>query len=296
MQPMKDVNSTLLPGFAPTSSVERPRTAVLQSAGQPYFASAEQPGSDDEAGSKQQKVSRKPIFRPLEGYVARCFSGCATLNTSFFTIRLQNSAGELSEKSTSTLAHASGTDKKAPLSELDAKTLLLGDFAENGFWWTGSRLERDRAGSGQRRPKSPELGKGLVNAKTPHINWAELTEWYRLVTQAGSTWRDKSGGTGNARGEDYRADTAVNTAPTTFGNFQKAGNLKPKGANLTEGDIPETKTFTGDVGGPHDPARVAERKMLSRDADAAGAGGARQYETERTTGEFDVLSPEKPID
>jgi E3 ubiquitin-protein ligase HECTD2 len=197
MHPVRNGDRTLLPGFVPTSNAERPRTAGPQSADQPCFATAEQTGSDDEAGFKQQKASSIPIFRPLESYIAGCFSGCATLNTSFFTIRPQNgigeriASGEQTEKSASARTRASNSDTEAPLSELDAKTLLLGDFAENGFWWTGSHLDRDRAGSEHRRPKSPESWKGVVTAKTPRINWAELTEWYRLVTQVGSTWKDK---------------------------------------------------------------------------------------------------------
>jgi hypothetical protein len=108
--------------------------------------------------------------------------------------------------------------------------------------------------------------------------------------QASST-----GEAGHTSGEDYRANAAVDTAPNAFGKFQAEGTFKPKGANLTEGGVPQTKTFTGDVGGPHDPGRVAEEKMLSANADttAAGAGGQRQYETGRTTGEFDVLSEER---
>jgi hypothetical protein len=113
--------------------------------------------------------------------------------------------------------------------------------------------------------------------------------------------------TGHSSGEQYRANAAADPAPTAFGNFQREGNLKPKGKNITKDDsIPSsdnnnnnnnnnTTTVPGDIGGPQDPRRVAERKMLSRDADTSAggnAGGARQYGIERSTGEFDVLSSE----
>jgi len=94
-------------------------------------------------------------------------------------------------------------------------------------------------------------------------------------------------------GQDYRANAAAETAPNAFGDFRTEGQLKPKGANLTEGDIPQTKTFTGDVGGPHDPGRLAEQKFQNANADTAGAGGERQYETEQGTGQYDVLSSER---
>src|SRR5271170_846736 len=180
-------HSALLPGFVPTSAAERPRTTVSQPADRQSFANADQPNSDDEAGFQQLKSSATAIFRPLETYIAGCFSGCATLNASFFTTRPQNStiergvSSEQPEKPTPGRTHASNSDTEAPLSELDAKTLLRGDFAENGFWWTGNRLDRDRTGIQQRRPKSPETSNDVVSAKTPRVNWAELADWYRLV-------------------------------------------------------------------------------------------------------------------
>ena len=197
MYSIRNGENTLHPLFVPPSTLDRPQTAVPQSADPPSFPTAEQPGSDDEAGSKQHKTSSDPIFRPLEMYIAGCFSGCATLNASFCTSRLHNSTGERKisgeqpEKSIPTRVHASSPNTEAPLSGLDAKTLLIGDFAENGSWWTGSRVDRDRAGSEQKTAKLAELAKSLVNAKTPHIHWAELTEWYRLIAQAGTTWREK---------------------------------------------------------------------------------------------------------
>ena len=87
------------------------------------------------------------------------------------------------------------------------------------------------------------------------------TEGEDSTGQASST-----GKTCHTSGEDYRANAAVDTASNAFANFQPELDLKSKGANLTEGDVPEAKTFTGDVGGPHDPGRVGENKMLSTNA------------------------------
>jgi hypothetical protein len=115
-----------------------------------------------------------------------------------------------------------------------------------------------------------------------------------------STGQDSTGGeTGRKLGEEHRANSAANSAadqaPTAFGNFQTKGALKPKGNNLKERDLPQTNTPSGDVGGPHDPSRVAEEKMLSRNADtsAGGAGGPRQYETDRGTGQYNGLKTER---
>jgi hypothetical protein len=95
--------------------------------------------------------------------------------------------------------------------------------------------------------------------------------------------------------DEHRANSAADQAPTAFGNFQPKGALKPKGNNLKEGDPLRTNTPTGDVSGPHDPGRVAEEKILSRNADtsAGGAGGPRQYETGRGAGQYDGLKTER---
>jgi hypothetical protein len=71
-----------------------------------------------------------------------------------------------------------------------------------------------------------------------------------------STGQDSSGReTGHTSGEEYRTNPAADQAPTAFGNFQPKGALKPKGNNLKEGDLPQTNTHTGDVGGPHELQR-----------------------------------------
>jgi hypothetical protein len=111
-----------------------------------------------------------------------------------------------------------------------------------------------------------------------------------------TTDQDSLGGeTGHTLGEQNRAHSAADQAPMAFGNFQAKETLKPKGNNLKEGDFPQTSTHIGDVGGPHDPGRVAEEKILSRNADtsAGGAGGARQYETNHGTRQDDGMKTEE---
>ena len=104
------------------------------------------------------------------------------------------------------------------------------------------------------------------------------------------------GGTSDQGVTGSSNSSSVDTAPNAFANFRTEGELKPKGTNLTEGDIPQTKTFTGDVGGPHDPGRLAEQGMQATNAETAGSGGARQYETGGNTGQFDALSSERAGD
>ncbi|KAI4115544.1 MAG: hypothetical protein LQ345_003878 [Seirophora villosa] len=73
--------------------------------------------------------------------------------------------------------------------ELDAKTLLLGDVAENGAaWWLGkTHLEsvypwtRFNVPCEVTRPSS----------KLPRIDLVELRRWYQVVLTAGTDWRAK---------------------------------------------------------------------------------------------------------
>jgi len=94
-------------------------------------------------------------------------------------------------------------------------------------------------------------------------------------------------------------DTAPNYAATVAGNIRSEGELKPKGANLTEGDIPKTKTFTGNVGGDKDPGRLAEQGFQKVSAENAASAGEKRYggsgnsEDIGTGGQYDVLQTER---
>ena len=77
-----------------------------------------------------------------------------------------------------------------PVPELDAKTLLLGNFAENGTWWTGrSHLEQSRPQGDAFKVEEGEFEeKGRM--KSPCIDWAELDEWYHMIATVGRSWRN----------------------------------------------------------------------------------------------------------
>ena len=80
------------------------------------------------------------------------------------------------------------------------------------------------------------------------------------------------------------------------GTVQSQGEDQPKGSNLTEGDIPQTKTFLGDVGGQHDPGRLAERdfEKINAQEPGAGVGGGRDYGGgKEQDNPYDVLGSER---
>ena len=131
----------------------------------------------------------------MENYIIACFSNVDCLNTAFYThkspqVHRAASEGTVIEKySTQRSNDCSATEAAFP--ELDAKMLLLGDFAENGMWWTGrSQPEhvRPRSKAGQTLNGNSEE---MVNMKTPRINWAELNEWHHTVVPTGHTWKDR---------------------------------------------------------------------------------------------------------
>ena len=110
------------------------------------------------------------------------------------------------------------------------------------------------------------------------------------------------GRAGEAFGQSSRPepDTAPNYAGTVSGAIQSEGQFKPKGKNLTEGDIPQTKTFTGNVGGDKDPGRLAEQDFSKRDAENTVSAGELKYggsgKDSSTGGQYDVLSTERAPD
>ncbi|KAL8830253.1 MAG: hypothetical protein Q9191_001534 [Dirinaria sp. TL-2023a] len=148
------------------------------------------------SAARSRSDSSKAIFRSLENYIIACFNGIECLNGSFllnlppppFRAKSDGVIVPVTTSPTSAVIH----EKEIALSPLDAKTLLLGDFAENGMWWTGgARTERTPSHKGF--TNSPERTRGdRVGTKPPRINWKELHEWYYLILTAGQSWRQVS--------------------------------------------------------------------------------------------------------
>lgn len=149
------------------------------------------------SGTPQEHAKEPPrlMFRQLESYIVACFSSVECLNASFSTVRSHHllraaSEGTILEKCTAPKAEDRFA-QETPSPELDAKTLLLGDFAENGTWWTGrSHLEQPR--SQTNASKAVDGGsEDKSNSKSPRISWGELDEWYHAVVTAGRFWRQR---------------------------------------------------------------------------------------------------------
>ncbi|CAK1357006.1 unnamed protein product [Cercospora beticola] len=137
----------------------------------------------------------KSIFRPLEDYLVASFGDFKCLNSSFSTARpgMNGRTRSESEIKTPFKEPVASTWNPSPmdgLSELDAKTLLLGDIGENGTWWTG-RLASKETEKATRRKKVGEGPRRPVSSKSPNIDWTEVALWYDMIHSAGDDWRTK---------------------------------------------------------------------------------------------------------
>ncbi|KIW09987.1 hypothetical protein PV08_11763 [Exophiala spinifera] len=195
------------PAMKPRSPSESTLTAFKsKSNGQPPFV---QGHSSDPFSSSVPTQARPPeskghdaksntpgttndIFRMVENYIATSFVGCASLNNSFLTPRPPQESKARTGSSThqrrqmSEPLSAPHFESDVYLSDLDAKTLLLGDVAENGSWWLGA--PGGRTDSTHHRDRSPDKFRGSSSSRNPRINWLELSEWYRCIIYAGEGW------------------------------------------------------------------------------------------------------------
>lgn len=147
-----------------------------------------------EATSAQVRYDRvKTIFKPLEDYMLGTYGNYECLNTSFSTVRQRAPPRARSESAIRTpppepMEGASSSPMHS-LDNMDAKTLLVGDFAENGQWWIG-HLDRNRSNKDGKQKGSVER-KRLTTSRTPHMDWDELKAFYDSVHSAGIKWWEK---------------------------------------------------------------------------------------------------------
>lgn len=129
------------------------------------------------------------VFKRVEHHIITAFKDCEVLNSSFSTyqqsIRSASSGNPPRMKlDSSTLKR---TEYATPVFEPDAKTLLLGDLAENSSWWMHEWAETEGQAPTAAKEK-PSQKCRLVSSRSPRINWAEVTQWYHLIFTAGSNW------------------------------------------------------------------------------------------------------------
>lgn len=136
------------------------------------------------------------LFKPLQEYIISSFGSFECINSSFSTLRPTMSSRSASEGGIRRPMHPHHYERRTPasgesMSELDAKTLLLGDFAENGTWWTGGREDVNSPERPRMHRHTSSYHEDFVTIKSPRLDWAEMNEWYFLILNAGRLWRRK---------------------------------------------------------------------------------------------------------
>jgi len=154
---------------------------------------ASQPNWESPDQQDHEKTNKR-IFKPLEEYLVQCFKGAECLNASFTLSRPTSPPRfepEVGKPYTSAPPASRPEMHKEDMnmSELDAKTLLLGDVAENGLWWTG-RGDRANSRPRVRLEKSSDRVRADNHSRSPNINWKEVDQWYEVVVNVGENWRD----------------------------------------------------------------------------------------------------------
>ncbi|KAK0723137.1 hypothetical protein B0T26DRAFT_740165 [Lasiosphaeria miniovina] len=131
------------------------------------------------------------MFRPLEDYIVSCFTSFHCINSSFSHYRPSHpakpSVDEERRRHATEPRRESQQTTDFPIIDLDGKLLLLGDFAENGCWWTGGQRG---VVPGRTASNKSENSQSLVSSRSPRIEWTELEEWYLAVVEAARSWPD----------------------------------------------------------------------------------------------------------
>jgi E3 ubiquitin-protein ligase HECTD2 len=193
--------STSFPGsFLSSQMGHRDHASRPNRADDAYFNEQKREGSlenrqlsetnPDETTQQRRPEKIRNIFKSVEDYIVTSFGSFEGVNSSFSTLRPSMHPRAISEgnRRNPALRHNERSARSdETLSELDAKTLLLGDFAENGSWWTGGRDARSPERTRSHRSGDPF--DDSVTVKSPRINWSDLNEWYNLVLNAGRSWQ-----------------------------------------------------------------------------------------------------------
>ncbi|KAI0485586.1 HECT-domain-containing protein [Xylaria cf. heliscus] len=136
---------------------------------------------------QKSALDPKGMFKKVEDYLIACFGSHACVNHSFIPHRVSISTKQPPEvaRRPPVETRREPSRDEAPISELDPKLLLLGDFAENGSWWTGGQDEANASRIPSRRHEDKH---SIVTSRSPRIDWGAAMEWYHLVNNAAETW------------------------------------------------------------------------------------------------------------
>ncbi|KAI0124970.1 HECT-domain-containing protein [Xylariales sp. AK1849] len=156
-------------------------------------ADARSSGPSTNGNPRQQEgLDPRKIFKSVEDDLKNSFGSPESINASFVSRRPSfTSKPQLHMQIKRKPVPPPQPEKLAAyddalVSELDAKMLLLGDFAENAGWWTGGQHEAMPRSHSQRKDDLPSL----VSSRSPRVDWGELLEWYHVIIDAAGSWTE----------------------------------------------------------------------------------------------------------
>ncbi len=150
----------------------------------PRHVAPREHGRPHDSGRKEKHPY---IFRELEDYIISGFRGCDILNASFSSAHHAPRPAPENTRPEPEPGQSPRQPYVDPVVELDAKTLLVGDLAENSSWW----MADEESGRGPSHAQSKPRATKTVNSRSPRINWTDVDQWYQLILRAGTSWVEK---------------------------------------------------------------------------------------------------------
>ncbi|OIW25863.1 HECT-domain-containing protein [Coniochaeta ligniaria NRRL 30616] len=148
---------------------------------------SEKSASNANNGEFVTQQETKRLFKRLDDYVVSTVTSFQALNTSFVVDRSSLHLQPLTEpiQRRTSEARREPVNGEYPFTDLDAKMLMVGDFAENGSWWTGGQEDHlpTRTAS-----HISTHGPSYVSQRTPRLDWEELDDWYHMVLNPAKLW------------------------------------------------------------------------------------------------------------
>ena len=133
-------------------------------------------------------------FRPLENYLAACFSSVECFELSFLSTKPHRPFRVVSELTVLGKCMTPGPEvrltQETSAPDLEAKALFLSDLAGTGTCWTGRSLSEQPQTHGNAARTAEKDSEVKNNFKSPCINWEELDEWYHMFICLGRSWRE----------------------------------------------------------------------------------------------------------
>merc|ERR1711939_173666 len=165
-----------------------------------------------------------------------------------------------------------GPDEKGVTGvKLDAAGKPAFDGVHNKDGYYGGSAAQTSGGSNARPAGASDFGAstvggGSATSADPNIKSGS-------TATGGNSTGSGSGGPTAGAGVRPHVDAAPGYTSTVTGAAAPPGTYKPKGANLEDADatesMPKPKVFIGDVGGSHDPGRLAEQNFEARNTGPA---------------------------